>query len=38
MNPQFRGTLSWLVIVLVALWFLYLAYMIARHVGAWPFA
>lgn len=37
MSPQFRGTFTWLVAILIALWFLYLAYKIAQHVGAWPF-
>jgi hypothetical protein len=37
MIDRYQNTFVWLIVVLVCLWFLYLAYKIAEHVHAWPF-
>lgn len=35
---NFQDTFAWVILVVVCLWFLYLIYEAAQHVGAWPFA
>ncbi len=37
MRQRVENVFVWVLLVLVCLWFLYLAYRVAVHVQAWPF-